>query len=177
MRLERWASNALIVTCLYVMIAWNVPDSQFRLNVLGPAAHWIAWSGLWQDWSLFAPDPMDSNLEVEARVSDAAGHRWVWKIQPREALGPLGGLRHEHYHKIVDLIRRDENQGYRAGFADYVARQVAELERIPAGTSLNVQLVRRWIKIEPPLGVSYQPILPHYEPTQEERFYERRVPL
>ena len=72
-RIPRGVASLLIAYFLGGLAVWNMPDSVVKSRLwpwFGPQLHYF---GLWQGWNMFSPNPMNTNIEIEAAVLYADG--------------------------------------------------------------------------------------------------------
>ena len=177
--MRRFAANLLILSALYVMFFWSLPDSAFRTHMVNPTLATVNYLGLQQWWNLFAPSPGKMNTQLEGRIWTRDGRKMTWTPPLSEELGFMGSLRQEQYHKYSEYLRGDSFSAFWPDFAKYLARETALRNGLTPGshTLLKVELIRRWSTIPDPLELDYQPIPPHYEPTEEFKEFESEVAL
>lgn len=139
--------SAFILTHLVIFALWSLP---LPLSLVGgfreAVRPYLWWSGLFQQWDMFAPSPMTINGYVEADVVFRDGATRTWTFPRMEKLGLVDRLFRERYRKYVnDYMRTDE---YAALWPD-AARYVARANRQPANPPIAVVLYRYWSEIGP----------------------------
>ncbi len=107
----------------------------------------MLWSGLFQTWNMFAPEPMKLNGYVEAEVIFRNGDSRVWSFPRTERLGVIERYRKERYRKFGnEYLRMDAYSGLWPDTARFIARANRQRSNEPAIVILN----RYWSQIRPP---------------------------
>lgn len=157
MTARRAATNAFIA---FHLVAVAVFVSPGRTPLLDAAARlvqpYLAFTGLWQYWDMFAPEPAYVNFRVEARVTFRDGTSTLWLFPGPEGKGPIAAYRMERLRKWRDAIRVDENEEVWPDTARWVARVFAN----PANPPAKIELIRRWEDVPAPASGDYQAIEP-----------------
>ena len=147
---------------LWISPAWPLRDA--LIPVVRP---YICSTGLWQDWAMFAPNPLTINVTISAEVLFADGSLQTWKCPQMVELGFLRKYRKERYRKWTDHVRPDANSRLWPDVARWVARTHFKSGNPPR----TVSLVRHWAEIPPPLPGDDQPIPRRYELTHRYTFF------
>ena len=122
---------------------WSMPDD-FPLKgrvdaVFDPA---FQWSGLWQGWAMFAPDPREEDIYVTARVEHSNGEVIEINLSRMSEMGLFERYQRERWRKYFnDNLRLDANSFMWPPFAAYLARTY------PAPTGFlvsRIELTRHW---------------------------------
>ncbi len=149
MGIRKKAIIAWIVVHLSVLmleVAPFKPDQDYpgkRLFTL-----YLRSTGLWQDWSMFSPEPFRLNLHVEARVRHQNGLETTYTLPRLHRLPRLERALMERYRKWeVDWFRIDENRHIWADGTRFILKQ---LPVDPGNPVESVSLIRRWHEIEDP---------------------------
>ncbi|WP_165251009.1 hypothetical protein [Paludisphaera soli] len=74
----RWTARKLAISAFVLFhmagtLVWVMPDSPIHRALVPWFRNYMLPMGLWQGWSMFAPDPVQSTYTLEAEVSDARG--------------------------------------------------------------------------------------------------------
>src|SRR5205809_458154 len=64
----RLAVNAFILWHLFALGIWLMPNSALRQDYVELVFPYLSFTGLVQNWSMFAPNPAETDVYVEARV-------------------------------------------------------------------------------------------------------------
>jgi hypothetical protein len=144
--IKRLATSAFVLFHVLAITCWSVPlDSPLLTkcrNLVGP---YMLWSGLFQRWDMFAPDPLKVNSYVEARVTFEDGHSVTWSFPRMDQLGFADRYFQERYRKYAT-----EYLVANAGLWPDAARRIARLNNQGPSRPAVVILIRRWSEIKPP---------------------------
>src|SRR4051812_36371138 len=86
---RRWIAWRLLISTFLVFhigatILWVIPACPLRERTIGMVSRYILPLGLWQYWTMFAPDPIRDTFALEAEVIDKNGLRYNYAF-PRLA--------------------------------------------------------------------------------------------
>ena len=153
-RRPRVGLNLFLACHLIAVVAWVIPGdpSPFRRRILDYAQPYLAFTGGWQYWDMFAPKPMSIVADVQAYVTFADGTQTAWTVPGPEHVR-FGKFRWERWRKWRDAIRSDSNREIWPDAARLAARRHANAANPP----VRVELVRRWTDIPPPIPGDRQP--------------------
>jgi hypothetical protein len=162
---KRAAISAFLLFHICAISVWCLP---FRLPAStafkGLIRPYMLWSGLFQNWNMFAPDPLMLNGFVEAEIVFRDGKTGRWSFPRTEQLGLADRYFKERYRKFAnEYLRMDANSGLWPDAAVYIARRNYQ----PSNPPVIVLLYRYWSLIRPPLpDGSYQA-----DPWMRSRFF------
>jgi len=78
--------DLLIFVLLLWMWFWDYPADSPGQRLVSVLAAPFCWLGLWHNWAMFAPDPIQVNRRLKARIILADGAVDEWRpIEPRRA--------------------------------------------------------------------------------------------
>ncbi len=171
-RIRRWAVSAFLLFHLSALTVWNIPICAIRNRLVTSFAPYMMPTGLWQNWTMFAPDPMRHAFMLQALAVDKNGIMYeyafprladfdIWRAMPR--------VRHSKYPTYLML---EEYATYREMTARHVVRA---LNLPPEVFPVDVEL-QYLVKEAPPVGqlpdpmvaARIQPIKAYRFPTWEE---------
>ena len=160
-RPARIAWTVFIAFHLFAVIAWAVPlDTPLIVQCREAVKGYMLWTGLFQKWDMFAPDPSKLNNYVTATVIYRDGRTSEWSFPRMETLGIVDKYFKERYRKYAcDNLRIDS----RAGLWPDAARYIARANTNPSAQPLEVDLVRHWSEVPPPLRTGEAPPSPWNE--------------
>lgn len=166
-RASKIAINAFLIFHIVAITCWCVPLNsalivEFR-NVIRP---YMLWSGLFQAWDMFAPNPRSVNAHLEAAIILRDGRIRTWKFPRMEQLSLIERSYKERYRKFVENLQVDS---YKALWPD-VARHIARANDDPADPPQIVMLIRYWSDIVPSAGKTY-----HAPPERARIFFQYDV--
>jgi hypothetical protein len=124
------------------------PFSDWREEWGAPFQRYLRLTGLWQEWGMFSPEPMRTNVHVEALIRFRDG-KTAWFTLPRmHREGLIDRIVLERYRKwIQDWLRLDREHRIWVDAAKFIARQIPTA---PGNPVLEVGLFRVWHDIEDP---------------------------
>jgi hypothetical protein len=137
---------------LFHMIAfalWSAPLDFFPINsvrqFIGP---YMRWSGLFQAWDMFAPDPSRLNGYLYATITFKNGQQRRW-VQPRlYQMGYLERYQKERYRKFMEEhLWLDAQSELWPDAARHLARM---FDSDPSNPPAVVRLTRHWSFISVP---------------------------
>jgi hypothetical protein len=171
-RMKRWAISAFLLFHLAALTVWNIPNCAIRSRLQPKFAPYMFPTGLWQNWTMFAPDPMRHAFILNAIARDKNGIMYefpfpkmsdfdIWRAMPR--------VRHSKY---PCYLNDDEYASHREMTARHVVRT---LDLPPEVFPVDVEL-QYLVKEAPPPGqvpdpmaaMKIQPIKAYRFPTWEE---------
>jgi hypothetical protein len=115
-------------------------------NVKERTTPYLAAFGLFQNWDMFAPDPLRLNIRVEAMITFLNGETRIWKFPQMHELGYVDRYFRERYRKYAtEYLRVDAYAGLRPDAARYVAR----LHNQPSNPPVTVEFFRSWSEMKP----------------------------
>jgi Family of unknown function (DUF5819) len=138
-RAGRLLISAFLLATLAAIVVTNLPESSLRGEALRVAEPYLNATGLDQDWRVFAPDPRQASIEVQARVTYRDGSTEIWRPPSGDDLS--GAYWDYRWRKWMENAMQDgrRHQLWRPA-ALYVAREMSRGGARPAA----VTLVRRW---------------------------------
>ncbi len=144
----RIALTLFIAFNLFGIISWCVPlDSPLIVRCRELAGPYLRFTGLFQKWDMFAPDPSKLNNYVGAVITYRDGTSSMWTFPRMEQLGPVDQYFKERYRKYAnDNLRLDGNSAMWPDAARYIARQNYR----PSNPPIAVGLIRFWSFVPPP---------------------------
>ncbi len=150
-KVRQIAISAFIMFHLLAIVCWCVPMNSPLLDVCRQLIRpYMLWSGLFQSWDTFAPQPKLENDYIQAAVITHDGHTNIWTFPQMEQLSFLQRYSKERYRKFSEAARETKN----AALWPDVARHLARLYRSPGNPPEIVILIRYWSGIPPPVGPS-----------------------
>ncbi len=140
--------SAFIVFHLISIICWAVPlNTVLFTAVRNKVAPYMFWSGLYQSWGLFAPNPTSDNSRLEAEITFTNGQKQLFKFPLPQNFGYMQRYAKERHRKWAnDALRMDS---YAALWPD-AARYIARLNKDLGNPPVTVKLIRNWSDIPAP---------------------------
>lgn len=146
--LSRLVLSALIGLHIAATLLWLMPKSALRDQARPATDNYIHYLGLWQSWSMFAPDPLRINMHLSATVTYRDGSQREWSFPRMPALDLVQRYQQERYRKFQEYARLDAYGYMWPGMARYIAQTADDQTGNPP---VRVQLQRNWWVIPPPV--------------------------
>ncbi|SPF35684.1 conserved exported hypothetical protein [Candidatus Sulfopaludibacter sp. SbA4] len=145
-RLARLLLTLFIAFHVVAITLWVLPLNKsltgFLHRWIGP---YFSFTGLRQEWSLFAPDPLAADSYIDAHVVLQNGDLRIWDFPRLEGLDFKQRYSKARYRKFEGWLYRKNFAYAWPDTARYVARQF-KASGVPPST---VTLVRHWARIPP----------------------------
>lgn len=129
--------SVFVVATLLALVVWNMPDSALRRHGLRIARPYVNALGLDQNWAVFAPNPRQETLALEARITYADGSRTTWRTPVGGDL--FGAYWDYHWLKWAEWTLDARYPQLLEPTAEFVLRQESGGGRTPT----RIELVRR----------------------------------
>lgn len=129
--------SLVIVVVLLAEIGTHLPGSSAVSELVSQeASHLIRLTGTEQQWGVFAPDPRQTSLRIEGRVTFEDGSTAVWELPDGPRIG--ANLRFYRWRKWLERVRSDDFEE----LWDPTARWIASLHDDGPSPVAKVTLVR-----------------------------------
>ena len=140
------AISVFIVFHLVAIICWAMPVNFSLFGAVNEMTRpYLLWTGLFQSWDMFAPDPMKTNTYVKAVVITQSHHVHVWSFPRMDQLGFGQRYQKERYRKFVEDMQREQN----AALLPDVVKHIARFYNDPADPPQKVLLIKFQTDITP----------------------------
>ncbi len=150
-QIRQTAISAFIMFHLIAIVCWCAPINTPLVDAFRQLIRpYMMWSGLFQSWDTFAPQPKSDNDYIQGAVITHNGHTNIWTFPRMEQLGILQRYSKERYRKFSEAARETKN----AALWPDVARHLARLYRSPVDPPEIVILIRYFSDITPQPGPS-----------------------
>jgi len=106
---------------------------------------YMLWTGLFQSWNTFAPDPKEENSYIKAVVMTQNHHMHVWAFPLMEQLSFGERYRKERYRKFTEVLPEQAN----AALWPDVAKHLAWQFNSPTDPPDKVMLIQFQTAIKP----------------------------
>lgn len=138
------------------------PAVPLRNHLVVLVAPFLDYTGTWQNFAMFSPEPRRKNLFLSAVVTYSDGATAYYSYPRLERLNFWDRMQKERFRKYgFDSLVHDENRGLWTDFARYVARQSAGSELVP----IQVSLQRHESDVPAPKEFKKHPQQPAYNVT------------
>jgi hypothetical protein len=145
---KRRTISAFILFHLVVIASLSIPsDAPFARAIGKQVARYAQRTGLFQSWDMFAPNPKNDNIYVDAEITFRDGQKRVWTFPQMNELGYTERYFKERYRKFAnERLHLATNAVLLPDAARYIARLNANASNPPQ----SVKLVYHWSVIPPP---------------------------
>jgi hypothetical protein len=140
--------HLVAITC--VALPWNLPITSSVKELVRP---YMRWSGLYQTWDMFGPDPETVNSYVKSVIITQDRHMRVWSFPRMEELGLGERYEKERYRKFLEVLPQTQN----APLWPDVARHLARSLNSQADPPDKVMLIQFQSVIHPGVDDSQEP--------------------
>jgi hypothetical protein len=166
-RMKRWAISAFVLFHLAALITWNVPNCAIRNRLVLKFAPYMLPTGLWQNWTMFAPDPMRHAFMLQALAVDKNGIMYEFAFPHLTDFGMWQAMPRVRHSKYPTYLMLDEYASHREMAARHVVRK---LDLPPEVYPVDVEL-QYAVKEAPAPGKLPDPMVqPRIQPIKAYRF-------
>jgi hypothetical protein len=117
------AVSIFILFHLIAITCWAVPVNFSAVRELREIIRpYMLWTGLYQSWDMFAPNPKSINSYIKAVVFTQDRHMKVWTFPRMEELSFRERYPKERYRKFAEMLPDQKNEALWPGVAAHVAR-------------------------------------------------------
>jgi hypothetical protein len=147
---RRLAISAFLLFHLTATAIWVMPISPIRNRCTPTLRYYMLPLGMWQAWSMFAPDPIQNTVMLEAEVIDVRGVRYNFAFPRMADYSWWQGIPRFRYSKYSANLACDEMAMPREFAAHHVLRRL----KVPADVyPVSVHLLYK-VKPTPPPGTT-----------------------
>jgi hypothetical protein len=151
----RGAISAFILFHLVAITCWAIPTNFWLVQGVKELVRpYMLWTGLFQSWDTFAPNPPVVNSFVKAVVVTQDGRLHVWAFPRMEELSYSQRYGKERYRKFAEVILQQNNAALWPDIAKHIARLFNSQTDPPA----KVLLIQYQADITPWADETYDPI-------------------
>lgn len=141
------AVSAFVIFHLIAIACWSAPISSPLLDaVRGLVRPYFLWSGLFQSWDMFAPQPKSANDYIQAVIITHDGKLHTWKFPRMEQLSLFQRYSKERYRKFAENLEDSKNEVLWPDVSRHLARSYDSVTNPPE----IVMLIRYWSEMAPP---------------------------
>jgi hypothetical protein len=152
----RGAISTFILFHLIAITCWAVPSNFWLVaGVRELVRPYMLWTGLFQSWDTFAPDPLAVNSYVKAVVVTRDRKIHVWAFPRMEELSFGERYRKERYRKFTEVMLQEKNAAIWPDIAKHIARSFNNQTDPPD----KVFLIQYQREITPGADETHEPIL------------------
>lgn len=155
-RLKRWGVSAFLIVHLGAIGVWNLPNCPIRRRAFDALSCYLYPLGLWQNWAMFAPDPIRHTIVLEAIAVDKAGIMYNFAFPKMADFSLWGRAPRVRHSKFASYFADEEFGTLREVASRHVVRELG----IPReGFPVDVEL-RYQVRETPPPGRRPDPMSP-----------------
>jgi hypothetical protein len=122
-RVPQTAVSIFILFHLIAITCWAVPVNFSAVRELREIIRpYMLWTGLYQSWDMFAPNPKSIDAYIKAVVFTQDRHMKVWAFPRMEELSFRERYPKERYRKFAEMLPDQKNEALWPGVAAHVAR-------------------------------------------------------
>jgi hypothetical protein len=145
------AISAFVAFHLTATVIWMVPGCPLKQRLLPALAYYMIPLALWQSWSMFAPDPQNVSIVLEAEVIDARGMRHIFEFPSVADLPWWRKMPRFRHPKFASNLLSDEFVLQRQFTARHAVRRLGlDATAFPVHVSLYYQVTE-----PPPPGTGF----------------------
>lgn len=149
----QWIARRLLISAFLVVhmgatIIWVLPGGVLRERMMPTIRYYMMPAGLWQYWSMFAPDPVRDTYTLEAEVVDARGLRYNFAFPRIADYTRWQAIPRFRYSKYAANMSVPEFELPRECAARHVVRQ---LNLLDDAFPVEVRLFYK-VRLSPPPG-------------------------
>lgn len=121
--IRRALISAFILAHLIAITLWAVPyDFSFIVRARDLIQPYMRWTGLFQTWDMFAPNPIPANTYIKAVVITEHHYIHTWDYPRMDQLGLGERYRKERYRKFEENLLQDRTSLLLADVMKHIAR-------------------------------------------------------
>jgi hypothetical protein len=143
--------SIFLLCYIYAIGLSLLPVSPVRNALFDPIRPLLLYSGLWENFIVFAPNPPMTNVDLTAKIQRRNGETIIWQYPRMDKLSILDRIEKERYRKFgSDHLNYDAEVMFRPDLARFVARLYRDDDNPPQ----TITLQRHWADIPaPPDGI------------------------
>lgn len=167
LRWKQLTISAFLLVHLVGLAVWNMPICAIRDRLVPVYQYYMCPLGLWQNWTMFAPEPVKNTTTLQALVVDKNGFMYQFAFPKLVDFSWLEGVTRVRHSKFAANVGE---AGY-PEFREIAARHVVRaLELPPEVFPVDVE-VQYLVKMSPPPGTVPDPmVVPIVHPIKAFRF-------
>src|SRR5579884_722545 len=106
--------SAFVIFQISAIVFWLLMSSSEsalgHLIITEPVRRYMLFSGTWQNWSMFAPNPANIDVYLTADVTYQNGHHAEYEFPRMYKLGILQKYQEERFRKMIENGHTDANR-------------------------------------------------------------------
>jgi hypothetical protein len=167
LRLKQLAISVFLLGHLAALAVWNMPICTIRDRLVPVFKYYMCPLGLWQNWAMFAPEPLKNSVTVQAIAVDKNGIMYEYAFPKMADFSWLEGVTRVRHSKFSANVGAEGYAEYREVAARHVVRS---LNLPPDLFPVDVEL-QYLVKVASPPGKVPDPMeMPVVHPIKAYRF-------
>ena len=165
-RTSPWWLKVLVLFHGFMVLSWSLPDpaQAVKIGIAKPSGlevllqanytlkgmpinRYLTYTGLWQSWDMFAPNPSNADIWCDAEVEYRSGRKLHYAYPRMFDLSIPRKYVSERYRKFFERVNQDSNSFVWPAFAQRIAMKC---DIYPDDPPIIVWLTRHWKHIPPP---------------------------
>ena len=153
---KRIAISAFLIFHLSIVLLWNLPYCAIRVRAMNLTIRYLYPLGLWQNWAMFAPEPVKNTMTLQAIAIDKNGVLYNFAFPKMADFTLWQGVSRVRHSKYTSYFASDEFATHREFGARHVVRQLdIPAEAFPV--EVELQYV---VRDTPETGTAPDPMAP-----------------
>lgn len=143
---------------VYTTTLWLCPPSDMKVVLLTPVRDVFNYTGLWQGFGVFGPQPRKQNFHVTANIYYADGRKGEWAFPRVDQMNHWDKLFAEHSRQYsIEFLTWQQNAFLWEPFSEWLLKQQQKQGLHP----VKIELVKHWAYTPPPSEGLGKPAVPH----------------
>ena len=146
----------LAIFYLVAAFFWSMPEGfPLKTQIVAPATGIFRWAGLWQNWSMFAPNPLIHDVYLSVRATYVDGDEQVSILSKMPDYSYFRRYAHERWRKWAnDNLRLDSNSFLWPNAAKFLAKKMDSKEKNPL---IKLEILDHWREVGIPTDTNRSP--------------------
>ncbi|MCG9894045.1 MAG: hypothetical protein MH204_01040 [Fimbriimonadaceae bacterium] len=114
-----------------------------RNSSWSPVRHYMSFTGLWQAWDMFAPNPASIETWFRAEVTTVGGKTYEADYPRMAEMNLIDRFMKERYRKYTERVRGEEHAGRHPSLARFLVRRAGLTPGDPPSRIVLYEVTRR----------------------------------
>jgi hypothetical protein len=145
--LFRWCVNLFIMFHVAAIVSWNLPSSALQETVTNFFKPYVVFTGVWQSWSMFSPNPVSTDTYIGAVVHYHDGTTKPYTFPRMSLLGITAKYKQERWRKFIENTSTNSQMSYWPYLARYAALVNNPAPRTNPPVAVDLYRYSRYIPI------------------------------
>ena len=106
----------------------SIYNDRYIRNTGSPVKTYLVYTGLWQYWDMFSPNPSNLDVWVDAEIEYSDGTRSIYQYPRMYLMSPQVKYFKERYRKFLERAHTEDNSKLWPFFAARIAREARDKE-------------------------------------------------